>query len=275
MNGPLRTIFSVTILLLWVLFGIALAQGGWTASQWLLLTLGHICCLVIFVEFAWVFNYGYGLTMLVSSVAIMALHPTPAGLLLGALAAAFGLRMLQFTYTRYHASSYLQSVGRKMRAAPPVKLPAKLFLWVFMSWLMGFELMAINYAADAAVLSGWVIGGAALMLIGLVLETVADQQKQAAKNASPDAFVSGGLFRSVRHANYTGEILFQIGLIVSCLGALSGWLQILFAVLAPAYVIILMIYSAIHGDELQLKRYGSDPDYQAYRASSGRLLPGF
>ena len=273
MHGPLRTIFSLTVLALWALFGFGLVSGEWSSLEWLLLILGHIACLVIFLQFAWVFNYGYGLSMTTCAIAVMALYPTPAGLLIGTLAALFGLRMLQFTHTRYTRSAYSTSGGRKARAAGDVPLTAKLFLWVFVSWLMGCELMALGFVARAGDLSTWVLIGAALMVIGLVVETIADQQKQAAKSVDPEGYVSTGLYRTMRHPNYTGEIVFQLGLIISCLGAVQGWWQLALALLAPGYIVILMIWSSRSLDDSQQSRYGANPEWQRYRESTGGLLP--
>ena len=58
-----------------------------------------------------------------------------------------------------------------------------------------------------------------------MLEAVADQQKQSAKALNPTAFVSTGLYARLRHPNYLGEIVFQVGLIVAAVvaGAADGW----------------------------------------------------
>jgi steroid 5-alpha reductase family enzyme len=273
MHGPLRTIFSLSILVLWVLFGIGLWSGQWTSTHWLLLGLAHACCLVIFLQFAWVFNYGYGLSVLACALALMALHPTPAGLLTGAIAALFGLRMLQFTHTRYTRSAYSTSGGRKHRQAPAVPVPFRIMMWVFVSWLMAGELMALAFIARDGALTPWVLAGAALMLAGLLMETVADQQKQSAKARDPEAFVSTGLYRLMRHPNYTGEIVFQVGIIVSCLGVVDGWWQLALSVVAPAYIVVLMVWSSGSLDESQQARFGADPAWQNYRARTGGLLP--
>jgi steroid 5-alpha reductase family enzyme len=273
MQGPLRTIFSLTVLALWALFGLGLASGAWTATHWALLIAGCACCLVIFREFAWVFNYGYGLTMFAGSVIVMAMHPTPAGLLIGGLAALFGVRMMQFTHARYAHRSYLDSEGRRHRAAAAVPLPLRIFMWVFVSWLMACELMALSFVAVDGRLSTWVLSGAALMAVGLALEAVADQQKQTAKRREPEGLVTHGLYARVRHPNYSGEILFQLGIIVSCLGAISGWWQTLLALLAPLYIILLMAWSARQLDESQQARHGANLAYAAWRERTGGLLP--
>jgi steroid 5-alpha reductase family enzyme len=274
MKGPLRIIFPVTVLLLWTMFGIGLAGDTWAATQWLMLAVGHLCCLVIFVSFIYVFNYGYGLSLAVVGLALLALMPSPAAALVGVPAVAFGLRMVAFTHRRYAAASYAGNAARQNQANSATPLPVKLMLWVFVSWLMSFELMSLFFVARGGEVTAWVIAGALLMIAGLIIESVADSQKQAAKARNPAVFVSEGLFRFVRHPNYLGEIVFQAGLIVACLGSVAGWWETLVAALAPAYIVILMTYASLDLDQQQDKRYGADPAYRAYRGRTGRLLPG-
>jgi hypothetical protein len=70
-------------------------------------------------------------------------------------------------------------------------------------------------------------------------------------------------------------LLFKIFMwvFVSCLGVVSGWWQTLLALLAPAYIILLMVWSARQLDESQQARHGANPAYRAWRANSGGLLP--
>jgi len=274
MEGPLRIIFPATVLLLWVLFGVGLASGEWTATQWLMLLLGHLSCSIIFVSFIYVFNYGYGLSVTFIGIALLVLMPSLATAVVSLTAVAFGLRLTRFTHLRYQSASYAASHERQKQASAALPQPVRLMLWVFVSWLMSFELMAVYFVARSGELTGAVTTGAAVMLAGLLVEAIADQQKQAAKARQADAFVRGGLFRYARHINYTGEILFQAGLIIAALGCTSGWWETLAAVAAPGYIVVLMVISGRNADRQHEKRYGADPAYQAYRAATGCFLPG-
>ncbi len=274
MQGPLRIIFLVTVLLLWILFGIGLVNGAWSAAQWLMLIMGHLACTIIFVSFVYVFNYGYGMALALIGAALLVLLPSVPAALVGAVAIAFGLRMLRFSHARYQSVSYAANFERQRQANSALPLPARLIMWICVSWLMSFELMPLYFVARAAQLTPWVMAGAALMGIGLVAETVADQQKQAAKARNPSGLVSDGLFGVARHPNYLGEIVFQLGLILACLGSVSGWWEVAVAVLAPVYVIILMVHAGLDADRAQASRYGEDPAYRQYRARTGCFLPG-
>lgn len=274
MQGPLRIIFPLTVVLLWTLFGIGLYGELWTPLQSLMAGLGFLCCAVIFIGFIYVFNYGYGLSVSAVAIALMVAEPGPATTVLALPALAFGLRMVWFTHGRYAAASFARNYERQRTASAMLPAPVRVMLWLMVSTLMGFELMAVYLAGRVGVVTPWVVAGAVVMVVGLVLETVTDAQKQAGKARDPGAFVTGGLFATARHPNYTGEIVFQLGLIIAAAGAANDWWHLAVALLAPLYIVILMVFSAINADADQQKRYGADPAYQAWRARTGRFLPG-
>ena len=112
------------------------------------------------------------------------------------------------------------------------------------------------------------------MLAGLALESVADAQKQAAKAESPTRFVMAGLYARLRHPNYLGEIIFQVGLLVAAIaGGMGGW-ALAAGMAGPLYIVILMYYASSDQDRQQSEHYGQDPAYQAWRQQSSSLLPG-
>ena len=71
--------------------------------------------------------------------------------------------------------------------------------------------------------------GLIFFIIGLAIETIADQQKYAfrSKNQDKNAFMKTGLFIWSRHPNYFGEIILHFGIWMICLspatdGVVSG-----------------------------------------------------
>ncbi|MDX1478790.1 MAG: DUF1295 domain-containing protein [Saprospiraceae bacterium] len=115
--------------------------------------------------------------------------------------------------------------------------------------------------------------GAGIWLTGFLVETIADWQKFSFKRRHPDQFMSSGLWRRIRHPNYLGEILVWTGVFLASIPLLEGvtWL----ALLSPVWIFILLRY--ISGipllEERAEEKYGDQPEYQAYRQNSGRLLP--
>lgn len=271
--GPIRYIFPAFVVAMWIVCGVGLASGAWAGIHWAILGLAHLGCAIIFSNFVYVFSYGYGLSMVLVNLAVMVANPAPAALLVGALGVAYGIRLVWFVYARYQSHGYSTYRTRGELANSGVPLPLRLFMWISCGWLMAFLAMPAWLAGTA----GWsaaTLAGAGLMLVGLALETLADQQKQAAKATRPKAFVTSGLYARLRHPNYLGEIIFQAGLLVVAVGAASSAWTLLVGILGPAYIVILMYFAARDQDKQQGQRYAEDPAYRAYRQQSSSLLPG-
>ncbi len=274
MNGPLRIIFSLTLLSMWGIFGLSLANGTWTASNWLMLGLAHLGCAVVFINFAYLFSYGYAISMLIIHLAILALKPSLAAALIAGLGAAYGARLWRFVHVRYRGASYGRIKARGDKANNTLPVILRLYLWIAVSWLMTFTAMTAWRVSESGVLTPWIVAGALTMLAGLLFETVADQQKQAGKARNSDSFVSNGLYRRIRHPNYVGEMVFQIGLMLACIATAQSWLEYAACLIGPLYIVILMYYAGLGADEQQQQRYGADPAYAQYRQRSGAFLPG-
>ncbi|MEO8444491.1 MAG: DUF1295 domain-containing protein [Gammaproteobacteria bacterium] len=272
--GPIRYIFPAFVLAMWIICGVGVANGQWTGIHWLMLGLAHLSCAIIFANFVLVFSYGYGISMVLVNGALMAWQPTPAALLVGGLGLAYGLRLTWFVYARYQSRGYASTRGRGEKANAGVPLPLRLFMWVSCGFLMTFVAMPTWVAGSAPGLAPGLLAGAGLMLAGLLLETVADQQKQSAKAVNPATFVTAGLYARLRHPNYLGEIIFQVGLLVVTVAAGSGAWVLAAGIAGPLYIVILMYYAANDQDRQQRERYGADPAYQAWRSRTSCLLPG-
>lgn len=271
--GPLRYIFFAYVLAMWVICGVGIANGEWTGIHWAMLGLAHLGCAIIFASFVLVFSYGYGISMVLANAAVMAWRPAPAVLLIGGLGVLYGLRLTWFVFARYRSQGYSTTRAKGERANSGVPLPLRLFMWISCGWLMAFVAMPTWVVADAP-LAGGVLAGGLLMLAGLVLEAVADAQKQSAKALNPGTFVSSGLYARLRHPNYLGEIIFQAGLIVAAASGATGAWALAAGVAGPLYIVILMYFAARDQDHQQSQRYGTDPAFQAHRQQSGSLLPG-
>ena len=273
MNRRLQTIFLVCVLAMWWLFGLSLAAGSWTNDQWAMLIIAHLVCLVVFHRFAYIFSYGYGLSMLCVSLWLMFQFCNLPALLIGGLCAAYGLRLWQFVFARQRARAARGDADTDTELHRRTPMGLKIFIWIMVSWLMAFMGMTTWLVGTRAAMTPWMVVGAIVMVLGLGIESIADNQKQIAKAAAPARWVGTGLFARMRQANYAGEIVFQLGLMLAGIGTALAAREYLLVWVAPFYVIMLMIFQASMLDEKQLTRYGQSPDYQAWRARSGRLLP--
>lgn len=273
MAAKIRVIFSLFALIMIALFGYGAVVGAWSLVNWGMLAVAFVCCLLVFVRFVYIFNFSYALCAIFNGALIWAARPSAASALIGGAAIVYGVRLFVFSWTRTRSESYAGRVENLTKADLEMPTAAKLLLYVMVTWLMAFHLMAAWFVADAARLSPGVIAGGFLMLAGTVLEGIADRQKQISKQQAPDAYVATGLFSRWRHPNYLGEIGLQVGLMVAGLSVVTGIIDALTVVIAPLYITILMISEAQRVDDYQAARYGDDPAWREYRERSGSLFP--
>ena len=274
--GPIRYIFPAFVLAMWVVCGLGLAGGQWTSIHWAMLGVAHLACAIIFSNFVYVFSYGYGISMVLVNLLVMAWQPLPAVLLIGGLGLAYGIRLVWFVYVRYQSQGYAATRKRGEVANAGVPLPLRLVHVDLLrvaddvcrhARLAGRRVVRLpsprgSFAAQASCLPG------------CSLEAVADQQKQAAKAVNPGAFVTSGLYGRLRHPNYLGEIIFQVGLLVVAAVTATGPWALAAGTAGPLYIVILMYYAARDQDAQQGRRYGDNPAFQAYQRQSSSLLPG-
>jgi len=120
---------------------------------------------------------------------------------------------------------------------------------------------------DYASWTGW--------LLGFIVETVADQQKSAWREAGNKGWIETGLWRYSQHPNYFGEMLLWTSMCISCVNGMEGGGQKLAAIASPAFVVYLLRY--VSGVPLlqraNQKRYGADPLYIAYCQRTSLLVP--
>ena len=274
-EGAIRRIFPLFVLAMWVTTGVLVARGEWTADNWLIAAAAAVCSLLVFVNFAWVFTFSYAATAIVLNLLVLLLvGANPAALLLAGLLVVYGARLLLFLLRRTRHPSYAGRMAGMRAAHQQLPLPVKVLVWVNTTTLYTFEVGATVALArgDGRIGTAQVVG-AAVLLVGLLLEATADAQKQRHKRSGSGGWVSTGLFSRSRHPNYLGEILVQVGIVVSVVGVAGGVWGWLALALAPTYIAILML-SATTGAELAAdERYGDDPAYDAYLARTGQLLP--
>ena len=144
-------------------------------------------------------------------------------------------------------------------------------LWVLMTAGCALAAIGSEQVVDLGLMD---IAGAALWLSGFIIEVVADRQKRRfRKEQGSEGFIKSGLWAYSRHPNYLGEIVLWVGIALLALPVLVGW-QLL-TLVSPLFVFFLLTrISGIPMLERKAdKRWGEDPDYLAYKASTPVLIP--
>ena len=144
--------------------------------------------------------------------------------------------------------------------------------WVFITMAAG--LAAITSMSQRP-LGIWLAIGMLLWLVGFTIEVIADQQKTKFRKNPDNAeeFITTGLWGYSRHPNYFGEIVLWLGIGIIALPTLVGWQYM--TLISPIFVIFLLV--KISGvrllEEGGQKRWGADPAYQQYVATTSMIIP--
>ena len=145
-------------------------------------------------------------------------------------------------------------------------------LWVFLTLSCGLVAMTTSAPVPLGVPA---LIGATMWLVGWTLEVIADRQKRVFRHdpAQEGRFITTGVWAWSQHPNYFGEILLWAGIAVIAFPTLQG--AQLATLISPLFVYVLL--TRISGIPLlrarAQKRWGEDPDYEAYCARTPLLVP--
>lgn len=118
--------------------------------------------------------------------------------------------------------------------------------------------------------------GIAIWLVGLVIETVADLQKNRFHHNPKNGghWIDSGLWHYSRHPNYFGEILIWLGIYCYLFYGLTADDRLI-GLLSPLFITVLLLF--VSGipvlEKSAMKRWGSDPAYKAYVRHTSILIP--
>ena len=245
---------------------------------WLLFAAAMIISSIGFKNYVWFISIGYGLSIAAEGLMMLVLYRQ--GLTLGTVACAvlfviYGLRLGGYlAFREWKSSSYKKNMTGEIKDGKTVPFGVKIAIWTTCALLYVTQVAGVFYRFhNGSGTNTWTYIGAAVMLFGIVLETAADIQKNAAKKVNPRRFVDTGLYRIVRCPNYLGEMIFWTGTVLSGIGSVHGIGQ--WSVVLVGYIgIIFVMFSGARRLEVrQNKNYGTDPEYQKYVKTVPILLP--
>jgi len=244
---------------------------------WILFGVCMLVSAIGFKNYVWFISLGYGFSIAAQGAAMLIMYGqqlTLGTIITCVLFVLYGCRLGGYlAFREIKSGSYKKNMVGEIKDGKTVPMGVKLAIWITCALLYVTQIGGVFYRmANAAQDNVWVFIGAAVMLFGVSLETAADIQKNAAKKVNPRRFVDTGLYRIVRCPNYLGEMIFWTGVLISGIGAVSGWQWV---VVAIGYIgIIFVMFSGARRLEIrQDKNYGKDPEYQKYVSTVPILLP--
>jgi len=243
----------------------------------LMLLVSMLISSIGFKHYIWFFSIGYGFAIAGEGLFILLSGKTltPGTLLCCLLLIAYGLRLGGYlTLREWKSSSYKTNMKGEIKDSKTVPMGVKIAIWLACAILYVLQTVPVYYRMTSGAADNvFVFIGAAVMAFGLWMETEADLQKNRAKKINSRRFVDTGLYRIVRCPNYLGEMIFWTGVLISGIGAVSGWGQWIMSIIGYAGIIFVMFSGARRLEIRQDKNYGSDPEYQKYVTTVPILLP--
>ncbi len=231
-----------------------------------------------FKNYVWFISLGYGFSIAAEGLAMLLMYGR--GLSLGTVLCCvlfiiYGCRLGGYlAFREFKSGSYKKNMTGEIKDGNTVPFGVKIAIWVTCAVLYVTQIAPVFYRLHNGSGTGvatWI--GAFIMICGILLESAADLQKNAAKKVNPKRFVDTGLYRIVRCPNYLGEMIFWTGVLVSGIGAVSGVGQWIVVLVGYVGIIFVMFSGARRLEIRQNKNYGSDPEYQKYVKTVPILVP--
>lgn len=231
-----------------------------------------------FKNYVWFISLGYGFAIAAEGLLMLALYAhelTLGTLLCCILFVIYGCRLSGYlAFREIKSASYKKNMTGEIKDGKTIPMTVKIAIWLTCAALYVTQVSSVFYRLyNQAGSSVWTFLGAFIMLMGLLLESAADIQKNNAKKINSKRFVDTGLYRIVRCPNYLGEMIFWTGTLVSGFGAITGLGQWIIVLIGYVGIIYVMFSGARRLEIRQNKNYGDNPEYQNYVKTVPILLP--
>jgi len=253
---------------------------------WSLLGILAIVCAVLsavgFYKFVYFLSIGYGFAVAGGGIAILIMaliNPTKAPiwilLIQAVLFVAYGIRLSGFLLVReLKTASYKKTFQEVSGEGKKMPFFVLFTIWVSVTVLYVAQVspMLFRYDNGANDLILPLIG-IVISILGLVLESVADNQKSAQKKLRPDMVATEGLYKLCRCPNYLGEIIFWTGVFIAGITAYATVGQWITAILAYVCIVYIMFNGAQRLEKRQMGRYGDNEEYNTYANKTPIIIP--
>ena len=235
-----------------------------------------------FIRVVYFVSIGYAFSIVAMVAVTAAVYrgrlTLPAALQL-LLLAVWGVRLGAYLVSRERQTAYKRQLEGNQSYDRRVPLLKRTPIWISVALLYVAMLAPALFAAEGAgaalQVGRFAAQGAGLIVMagGVVIEGVADSQKNAAKRACAECFTSVGLYKWVRCPNYLGEILVWTGSLIAAIPFLTSPLRIIVALIGWVCIVLIMMGSTKRLERTQDARYGEQSAYREYVRTVPVLFP--
>lgn len=186
----------------------------------------------------------------------------------------WGLRLSQYLFRRnWTKPEDFRYQAMRKKWVKFEKLQAYIKVYLLQSgfaFLMGMSALAMSNRPLSSL--SLLIAGAILFIIGLIFETLADEQMMAFKaRKKPGEILTKGVWKLSRHPNYFGEVTAWWGIGLMALAHVDSLLTAGLILISPLTITYLLL--GLSGIPILEKRYKGDAKYDAYKKSTRAFFP--
>lgn len=243
----------------------------------ILIAIGMVC-LIGFKRYIWFISIGYGFSIATIGIMLLILFGrivSPAYIAACIVLICYGVRLGGFLALReWKNSSYMKKMKNEIVDGKNINLGIRSIIWIscVLLYFMMCSPIIYRFVNNSKIDSLFVIG-TIIAALGVIIEIIADTQKNRQKKINPNRFCDKGLYRIIRCPNYLGELILWSGVFISGIRALNGIGQWIIAMLGFIGIVYVMFSGARRLEIRQDKCYGENEDYQRYIKNTPIMLP--
>ena len=244
----------------------------------IILVVTAIVSAIGFKKYVWFFSIGYGFSVAAIGATLMILFKENLSIfnLIACLVLmVYGLRLGGFlAWREFKNKTYSKKMGNEIKDGSRMNYGIKSMIWIccFILYFLMCSPIIFRFMNGSKTDSCLVIG-LIIAIIGMLIEIIADAQKNNQKKENPNRFCDKGLYKIVRCPNYFGELVLWFGIYLSGISIYSGTLQWIIATLGLVGIIYVMFSGTKRIETRQDKNYGEDEEYKEYIKKTPILLP--
>ncbi|KAI6651547.1 Steroid reductase [Oopsacas minuta] len=193
----------------------------------------------------------------------------------GLVLSAYSLKRMRNKVYVEHFNTHIIDKNDKFKALRGASMLVKIVTWLSMSGMLScWNAVPYLYTIRGDMSSRASVVGISLIVIGSVLQAIADYQKQRQKYIhGPNAYCKDGVYKLCRHPNYLGELILNLGVFISGYSLFPSIPRWILVGIVPLLFVPMMVSVTNERAIDQEEKYANQPSYKEYQANVKKLIP--